>query len=141
MVGLPAVVSWKKKLPAPPLIDTEVIVPSKGPTALVSKNMDEESEERLAVPVKVVTWLSNTSRISKVTTAEGTPDTLGGRENHAATISFQLPSDVGVHDLPGRFIQPFDESQLGRPLGLEKTFAKGGVFRQGAGIERPPRVP
>ncbi len=75
MVGLPAVVSWKKKLPAPPVIDTEVMLPSKGPAALVSKNIEGESEERLAVPVNVVTWLSNTSRISKLTTADGTPDT------------------------------------------------------------------
>jgi ABC-2 type transport system ATP-binding protein len=34
--------------------------------------------------------------------AEGTPQTLGGRERMAARISFTLPDGIGVGDLPFR---------------------------------------
>jgi hypothetical protein len=45
MVGLPAVVSRKKKLPVPLLIPTEVTVPLKGPVLSVSNRIVGESEE------------------------------------------------------------------------------------------------
>lgn len=38
-----------------------------------------------------------------VIVAEGTPDSLGGREHGATVVSFRLPRDAGVGDLPGAF--------------------------------------
>ncbi|NIW09754.1 MAG: hypothetical protein GWN33_03930, partial [Gammaproteobacteria bacterium] len=57
--GAPTRVSLKKKLPVPPEIGTEVMVPSKGPVPKVSKKRVAESDERFAVPEKLDTRLLN----------------------------------------------------------------------------------
>jgi hypothetical protein len=75
IVGVPAAVSRKKKLPAPLVIATDVIVPLKGPALLVSNRMVVELEERLAVPAKLVTGLLNASCTWKVTPDEALPAT------------------------------------------------------------------
>jgi hypothetical protein len=36
--------------------------------------------------------------------AEGTPQTLGGRDHSAARITFTLPAHVGAHHLPGALV-------------------------------------
>jgi hypothetical protein len=51
IVGVPAVVSLKKKLPVPEVIGTEITVPSNAPELLVSNRIMVEFEVRLAVPV------------------------------------------------------------------------------------------
>ena len=75
MLGVPAVVSWKKKLPTPLLIATDVIVPSNGPVLKTSNRVVPEDDVRLAVPLYVVTRLAVESCTSKFTTTEGIPAT------------------------------------------------------------------
>jgi hypothetical protein len=74
MVGVPVVVSKKKKLPVPDTIVTDVIVPSNKPELLVSNTRLGEFEERSAVPEKLGTRFPKESRITKVATAEACPD-------------------------------------------------------------------
>jgi hypothetical protein len=50
IVGVPAAVSRKKKLPAPLVIPTDVTVPLKGPVLLVSNRMVGELEVRFPAP-------------------------------------------------------------------------------------------
>jgi hypothetical protein len=73
MIGLPAVVSLKKKLPVPPVIPTDVTVPLNGPPALVSNRIVPDDEDKFAVPVYPVTKLLNASWAWNVTTEEATP--------------------------------------------------------------------
>jgi ABC-2 type transport system ATP-binding protein len=62
-----------------------------GTTVLLTTHYMEEAEA-LADRVAVI----NAGRII----AEGTPDSLGGRDIGEATIRFRLPSTTSVHDLP-----------------------------------------
>ena len=73
MVGAPVLVSRKKKFPAPELIATEVMVPSKKPDELVSKERVGEFEERLAFPEKLGTRFPKVSWITKFNAEEGWP--------------------------------------------------------------------
>ncbi len=64
---------------------------SLGKTILLTTHYMDEAQH-LADRVAIIA--------NGVIVAEGTPETLGGRESHAATVSFRLPSGVAVHDLP-----------------------------------------
>ena len=76
-MGVPALVSLKKKLPSPLLMATDIIDPSNGPVLMVSNRIVPESEERFAVPLNDVTRFPKASWTSKVVAPETTPASYG----------------------------------------------------------------
>jgi hypothetical protein len=61
IVGLPTVVSLKKNPPVPDAMDTDVTVPLNAPVLLVSNRIVPEEDDKLAVPLNVVTRLLKVS--------------------------------------------------------------------------------
>jgi ABC-2 type transport system ATP-binding protein len=77
-----------------------------GKTVFLTTHYMEEAE-RLADRIAVIA-------AGKIV-AEGTPQTLGGRQLEAAQILFGLPDDVDVQDLPAQIaerVQPHDSGRL-----------------------------
>ena len=78
--------------------------------------------------------------------AEGTPDTLGGRDQAAATVRFRLPDGIGIEQLPplrgGRFTAERDHVEMAGAdlddLGALFDWARGQHLPlPGLTVERP----